>query len=153
MKLAGPHATRPISYLGLWTPGAWRLKVYGIRHGGAAPDPALVEMAKAAAAPRLPTPDAERGPYGVGFLGVHQGRGADFTFLDWWSAENELHHLVWTRVGTGPLRPNPPEGPSVCVWDLAVQWREREAWVAHVLADPKGPDLESYLADARPGEA
>jgi hypothetical protein len=32
---------------------------------------------------------------GVGFLGVHGGRGADFVCIDWWAEENESHHHVY----------------------------------------------------------
>lgn len=34
-----------------------------------------------------------------------------------------------------------------CVWELAVQAHEREAWLRHVLANPAGPDLDAYLRD------
>jgi len=45
-------------------------------------------------AERLSPPGGESGPYGVGFVGVHDGRAGNFIFLDWWEQENELHHHV-----------------------------------------------------------
>ncbi|TAH35561.1 MAG: hypothetical protein EYC70_12960 [Planctomycetota bacterium] len=46
-----------------------------------------------------------------------------------------------------------PGQASVCVWDLHLQYQERQAWVECVLADPEGPDLEAYLARRYEGEA
>jgi len=37
------------------------------------------------------------------------------------------------------------DSESVCVWDLEVLWRERQAYVATVLR-PGGSDIEAYLA-------
>jgi hypothetical protein len=33
-----------------------------------------------------------------------------------------------------------------CVWELEVIDFERRAWLADVLANPEGPDVERYLA-------
>ncbi len=145
IPLRGPHSLRPVRFLGLWEPDGWRLKVYSIAQGRPLARPEAVAAAKEAARKSLPAPGA--GNYGVGFLGVHDGRGAVFAFLDWWADENELHHHVWTAPGDAPtaLTPAPGNNPSVCVWDLAVQWHEREAWVKRVLAG--GGDVEGYLAE------
>lgn len=43
------------------------------------------------------------GCYGVGFLGVHDGRGADFVFIDWWAEENELHHHLYMASHNQPV--------------------------------------------------
>ena len=39
------------------------------------------------------------------------------------------------------------EGFGPCIWELAVQAHERQAWLQHVLANPNGPDLDAYLKD------
>ena len=39
------------------------------------------------------------------------------------------------------------ERESICVWDLAVLWHEREAYVRHVLGPAQGPDIERYLSE------
>lgn len=143
----GAYAPRPIRCLELWQWGAWRLKVYGITHapGGSLPD--LVDAAKALATGILPTA-ASAGPrhYGVGFMGVHQGNGANLVFLDWWADENELYHLAYAST---PDRPEALSCASVtgriaCVWDLAVMGFERQAWIDTVLSPPR-PDVEAYL--------
>jgi hypothetical protein len=45
-----------------------------------------------------------------------------------------------------PLVHPPPDHNSVCIRDLALQAFERDTWIACVLANPDGPDLERYLA-------
>jgi hypothetical protein len=82
MRLHEPYRKRPIRFLELCSTGDWRLKVYGITYQGAEfPRPALVEQAKTLLLPHLPPVDDRC--YGVGFIGAHQGRGADFVFLGW----------------------------------------------------------------------
>ena len=68
-------------------------------------------------------------------------------FLDRWANENELLHHYWVSPVDDPTRlvvPDPDHN-SVCVWDLAAQAFEREAWVKSVLQNPSGPDIDHYL--------
>ena len=67
----------------------------------------------------------------------------------------ELLHVVWisTKDDPGALVHPPPDHNAVCIWDLALQTFEREAWIACVLANPDGPDLERYLATTKDFEA
>jgi len=146
IPLSEPYRPRPIRFLELWQTGDWRIKVYGIAYRRDRPAEFLVEAAKEIAAERLASvePGAH---YGVGFLGVHQGKTGNFVFIDWWSAENELsHHVFFSSSGLpGHLHPATAEDPIACVWDLAVIDHERRAWIDCVLARPDGPDVEAYL--------
>jgi hypothetical protein len=87
--------------------------------------------------------------YGVGFMGVHDGRGANFVFVDWWANEDELHHHAWlsSKEKPGALLVTGPGDFTACAWDLAVIAHERAAGVRHVLARAQGPDIDAYLAD------
>lgn len=145
--LTEPYAPRRVRFLGFQGVAEWRLKVYGIAYRGDEPDRALVRKAVEVAARDLPAPAVAEGRYGVGFLGVHQGRGANLVFLDWWARENELHHLVYLADHTRPLALErvPGGGLHGCVWDLAVVAFERQAWISAVLSNPSAPDLEAYL--------
>ncbi len=131
----------------------WRLKLYGITYNAEAPDRHVTKAALAAAHGRLPQPATTPTRYGVGFLGVHEGRTANFIFLDWWGQEDELFHHVWYSAIEDPvsLRPARLGEPIACVWDLRVLWHERDAWVRHVLANPAGPDFDAYLMDQLSG--
>jgi len=146
--LSEPYEARSVRFLEEWPHEGWRLKVYGIAYRRERPRPELVETAKRLARVRLPRPATEGGRYGVGFVGVHEGRGSNFVFIDWWADENELHHHVYAAASDEleSLRYVTPTGLSACVWDLRVQAYEREAWLEEVLKNPRGPDLEGYLA-------
>jgi hypothetical protein len=149
VRVSEPYATRPDRCMDILSCDAWRVKLYGIAYQGERPVQALVDAAVAVARQRLPRPAVVGDRYGVGFVCVHDGRGGNFVFVDWWEAENELHHHTWYSTKDAPqeLRPTGPEHFTGCAWDLAVIGHERNAWVRHVLARPDGPDLEAYLDD------
>lgn len=149
MMLTEPCARRPIRFLDLLAVGDWRLKVYGIAYLRRAPRPEVVNAALALAPRVLPSPAVTDSRYGVGFAGIHDGRGCAFAFFDWWEAENELHHRVFVAPLDGPtvFRETTATGPTACVFGLRVLCFEREAWLTHVLRNPSGPDLEAYLDD------
>ena len=146
-ELREPYEKRPIRFLEEWRCEGWRLKVYGIAYRRREPRAALVETAKRLARGRLPRPATGEGRYGVGFVGVHDGRGANFVFAAWWADENELHYHVWAAPSgeVEDLRYMNEAGPLACVWDLRVVGFEREAWVEEVLANAAGPDIEAYV--------
>jgi hypothetical protein len=148
LQLLEPYKARSVRFLELWRHLGWRIKLYGIAYEKRAPEPNLISAAKRVAALRLPQPAAGQGRYGVGFVGVHEGRGANFVFVDWWADENELHHHVYiSRSGDAEgLEHATHSGLIACVWDLRVIGFERDCWVDMILANPKGPDLEGYLA-------
>ena len=143
-----PYQPRPVRFLELWRVEAWRIKLYGIAYRGEHPRPALVEAARTAAEEQLRrVPDAMQ-HYGVGFLGIHDGRTSNFVFLDFWAEENELHHHVFVSPTDQPARLvyATPSGICACVWDLRLQAFECEAWLTHVLDRAGSPDFEGYLA-------
>ncbi len=148
VALTESYAPRPIRFLDLWEEGGWRLKVYGIAYRGDTPRAPLIAAAKRAARERLPLPAVAADRYGVGFLGIHDGRGANFVFVDWWTHENELVHHLYQSNGDRPanLEYATPRAVIACVWDLELMAFERAAWVRTVLANPRGPDLDAYLA-------
>lgn len=141
------YAPRPIRCLDVWLIKGWRIKVYWIAYRADKPRLELIEGAKLQAASALPQPANGNGRYGVGFLGIHDGRGANIVFVDWWADENELHHHVFVSPSGQPalLRPVRSSELTACIWDLAVIGFEREAWVEAILRQPSGPDLDRYL--------
>ena len=88
-----PYQTRPIRFLELYEAEGWRLKLYGICSDAPLPRPGLIATMKRLALNRLPYPADGGDRYGVGFAGVHQGRGATYVFADWWAEENEIRHF------------------------------------------------------------
>jgi hypothetical protein len=145
--LSVPYEKRPIRFLELWEHDKWRIKIYGIAYGRATPRAQLIGAAKHVATQRLASvPDFMR-HYSVGFLGIHEGRSANFVFVDWWADENELHHHVYVSPTEEPGRFTyvTPTGLVACVWDLRVMAFEREAWVHNILQRSDQPDFDGYL--------
>jgi hypothetical protein len=140
------YIARSIRSLELWDCGQWRIKLYGIACSGASPTSALIAAAKDLATSCLPVPATTEQRYGVGFMGVHQGRGSNLVFIDWWANENELYHHACTSTAEAPdtFEYVTPTGLTACVWDLAVIAFERQAWIEAVLSAPS-PDIERYL--------
>ena len=147
LELREPYRARAVRFLEEWRHEGWRLKLYGIAYRGDEPRRGLVETAKRLAGERLPVPACGDGRYGVGFIGVHDGRGANFIFISWWADENELHHHVYAAPSDEleALQYITPTGVVACVWDLRVLGFERQAWLEEVLCNPNRPDLEGYL--------
>jgi hypothetical protein len=113
------------------------------------PPPSLVTTAKGLAQLRLPG-EAQSGKHsGLGFIIVHEGANADYASVDWWFDNDILqHHPYGAPKGQGgKLRYRWPNVAGFCVWELAVCWYEREAWVKHVLRQADKPDIEGYLAE------
>ena len=137
----------PVVFLELWEHREWRLKVYGISRHHQRPPAALIAAAKRIAAHRLPPACGHDDAYGVGFLAVHEGRDANFVFVNWWNRESELQRHVYRSALDSPeaLHDVTATGSSGTVWDLQILWFERNAWVEKVLGNPRGPDIEMYL--------
>lgn len=147
VELIEPYAPRPIRSLGRWTEAGLQLKVHGIAYRLAQPRPDVIDAARDLVRRELPQLTAGQNHYGAGFVGVHDGRGAIFVFIDFWTDENELRHHVYVAPKDQPteLEYRTPSGLIACVWDLAVIGFERQAWIDCVLANPNGPDIDAYL--------
>lgn len=141
-----PYEDRPIRFAGLREPAGWAIKVYEVWMRAARFEPDRFAQGEAMALRALPDAPAPGRP-GVGFLILHQGRGMDYAVLAWWDRENELPTRVFVDEGAG-WRSAVTE--SFCVWDMQIMNAERDAYVRHVLADPRHGDLAAYLADTCP---
>src|SRR4051812_10346613 len=154
------YAPRPTSFLELLERDGWRMKLYAITYGPAPLDRAIYDEALAIALANLPRPAATMHRPGVGFIICHQGRGWHYLVVNWWDNENELPQHVYVRP-IEPAAPRPAERTmtggwqlatetqAICVWDLQLIARERDAYVDHVLSPEAGPDLDAYLASRR----
>jgi len=147
------YTPRPFSALDTFHADDWTLKVTGIAYHSERPRQGLIDATLTKATEVLPQPAVTDNRYGVGFIGIHDGRGACFSFVDWWESENELHHHTFLAPWEQPsqLIDVTGQGFTACAWDLALISHERLAWVSHVLANPGGPDLNAYLTDRLEG--
>ncbi len=146
LQLRELYQPRPIRFLELWQEAGWQIKLYGIAYRRPQPRAELIAAAKKLFKPHLSQPAAAT-HYHTGFIGVHEGRGANFAFFSFWAEENELHHHVYVSPAAELERWEyvTPTGLIACVWDMRVLSFERDAWVATVLANPAGPNLAHYL--------
>jgi len=137
-----PYVARIIRPLGIHEAAGFRFKRYAVDGGFAPFDAGRFAGGIALAEAALPSPAVDDGRPGVGFLILHQGRG-DYLVLAWWDRENELPLRVFVRREDGMGWRPASTTESVCVWDLEILWREREAYVHTVLA---GGSVDEYLA-------
>ena len=142
-----PYQPRPVLSHGVDAHDGWRIKRYAIHLPGEIFEPDRFASVLPTALAALPRPAVGPGRPGAALLIEHQGAGADYLILGWWDRENELPLRIWMR-DSGAWRPA-QGAESICVWDLAVLWSERQAWVRHGMA-PSGPDLDGWAADIAP---
>ena len=142
-----PYRPRPIRFHELWNIGDLTLKAYQIGLPGERVAPRLWLAARERVTQSLEEEPTSHKTHGAGFVTVHQGVGESQVNLDIWINENELLHRVWvtSEVGAVDLQEPPRDHNSMCVWELYVQSFERHAWLAYVLNNPDGVDLNSYL--------
>lgn len=146
--LAGrPYRPRSLRFIRRQDIGDWRMKVYGIAARlGEPARPALVEATVDLACRVLPTPALGEETTGIGFVIAHDAMAASIGIVYWWQSVNELHQ----RSFIGPLE-EPEQMQRIvhpgagCVYELGIVDFERRAWLADVLANPAGPDLDLYL--------
>ena len=120
--LEEPYKTRPIRYLGVWELIGWRMKAYSIAYGKDTVRGELVDAARRVALERISRAGESVNHYGVGFIGIHEGKNGNFVFVDWWADGNELHHHVYTSPLDQPdeLTYMTPTGLAACAWDLRI---------------------------------
>lgn len=148
IELLERYQRLPIRFLELWQEAGWRLKVYTIAIPGNPISPELVQAAKQVAQRWLRQPAApNQRSHEVGFIGIHEGRGANFVFVDWWADESELHHHLYMSPVDRPseLQYVTPTGLVASVWDLRIMCFERQVWIDTVLANPTGADIDAYV--------
>ncbi len=144
------YKPRLIAFQGHRAVGRWRVKATIITlRGTAAHFVDEIDAAWDQAAPVLNAIAADGTDAGVASLIVHIGRAGVWLLLDWWSQGDLMRHRHFFASLDDPARFTDvgPRHIGPCVWELAVQAHERQAWLVHVLANPAGPDLDAYLAD------
>jgi hypothetical protein len=138
-------APRQIRFHGLRERGAWQIKLYSVLYGSGPLDLGSFESGLRLAESALPQPAITNGRPGLGFLIAHQGRTGDYVILAWWDNENELPLRVFVRRSRDDHWRAAEGSESVCVWDLEILWKEREAYVKTMLATG-GSRPEEYLS-------
>lgn len=145
-----PYAPRPVRYLGLEEVAGWRIKTYSISVKAERVEEHVVAHVRTCLPNWLEKHSAYLlDTYGIATLILHEGREGCFAILSWWIDSNMLQTSVYLAMDPArrDFRLFSDRGVFTCVWELAIHWFERNAWVNDVLArldDPNGP--EHYLA-------
>jgi hypothetical protein len=122
--------------------GEWRLKLYGLAAPEKGVRPELLERTRELAASSLPPLD-ER-VYGAAFAIAHDAR-FPIALIYWWQDENELRSMIYAGADLDSLELLDATAFG-CVWELGIVEFERRAWIADVIGNPDGPDLDSYMS-------
>ena len=140
------YQKRKIQFVRLLIINDWRFKLYGITYQNEYPNQDLIKVAEQTVRERIKQIPSSQRNYHVGFVGIHDGKTANFIFIDWWADENELHHHIYISSKQKPtdLEYKTPTGLTACVWDLQLINFERNAWTRLVL-QPENPRFDKYL--------
>jgi hypothetical protein len=122
--------------------GEWRLKLYGLARPEQGVRPELLDRTRELAARSLPPID-ER-VYGAAFAIAHDAR-FPISLIYWWQDENEIRSRIYAGESLETMELLDPTAFG-CVWELGIVDFERRAWIADVIGNPGGPDLDAYMS-------
>jgi hypothetical protein len=144
------YQKRPVRFLERYQAGDWTVKMYSISVLAERVSAGNVTVAKT----MLPEWLEKAGiyplaTYRVATLILHEGKEGCFAIISWWIDENMLQLFVYLAPKENPATFTlySDRGIVTCVWELAVLWFERNAWVSKMLEQPDNPAaLREYLA-------
>jgi hypothetical protein len=93
--------------------------------------------------------------YGLGFVLLHYTEEAAYLIIGTWKNNQELWESLYIKhfndEGTFQRINLGVDGPTLCVWDMAAVWHEREAWVEYLNSKRSEDDKIRYLEDQYSG--
>lgn len=142
--------TRPIRFIEIYKAANWRLKIYSISSRNEYVSDAYITNAKKHIGKWLSlSEETNLETYNIATLMLHEYKEGCFAIINWWIDENMLQHYVYLTENemSDEFKLFSSNGIVTCVWESAVIWFERNAWVKHVLMKNENPDFESYLLE------
>jgi len=151
MELSAPYHKRPIRFLNLECVGEWTIKCYSISFKNEYASEKQIQAARDRIPEWLLQAELTRYPhYKIATLIIHEGRDGCFAIISWWTGGNMLQLFAYIADEQVPDQFHliSDKGIVSCVWEMAVLWFERNAWVRKVLMQPESPDaLNQYLQE------
>ncbi len=143
-----PYKERPVRFVEIIKHNNWTIKLYTISNRKTFSAVGRIADAKSNLSRWLE--NAGNYPlenYKLATLILHECREGCFAIISWWVDENmlQIHVYLSTPENPSEFKLFSDRGISTCVWEMAVLWFERNAWVEHVLKNPANPDFDSYL--------
>ncbi|MBK7222069.1 MAG: hypothetical protein IPH94_12315 [Saprospiraceae bacterium] len=142
------YKERPVRFVEVFQHREWQIKLYSISiHNERVADKNII-LAKTKLDDWLEKcREYNLKSYQIATLIIHEGREGCFAIISWWIDENMLQLFVYLKVeGSEEFVLFSDRGMVSCVWEMAVLWHERNAWVKHVLKCNE-PDWDAYLGD------
>jgi hypothetical protein len=141
------YEKRPIRFIEIYQIADWKIKIYSISSKNEFVSQQFVSNAKMELINWLKLSETNSlEKYNIATLILHQCKEGCFAIINWWIDDNMMQHYVYLSKNENEnFKLFSSNGIVTCVWELAVIWFERNAWVKHVLMNNKNPDFESYL--------
>ncbi|TAF32363.1 MAG: hypothetical protein EAZ57_08925 [Cytophagales bacterium] len=143
------YQTRPIRFVEIHDIMGWKIKIYSISiYQEFISETNLLDVKG-----QLPEwlKNAETCAYDKhhhATLIIHEWSGGCYGIINWWVDANMLQNFVYLRKHQETeFQLFSHHGICTCVWEMAVWWHERNAWVKHVLQKHEAPHFEAYLKD------
>ncbi len=148
------YRPRPIRFLEVFQHKDWAIKIYSISSKNEQVDELDVAFAKENLDIWLRQSKVyDLATYKIATLILHEFNGGCFAIINWWTDENMLQNFVYLKTNeAAEFVLYSDKGISTCVWEMAVWWHERNAWVKHILMKHEKPDFEAYLMEQLHGE-
>ncbi|HEX3721999.1 MAG TPA: hypothetical protein VHV31_04365 [Nitrolancea sp.] len=130
-------------------PGAF-LKWYELRRADEIVPDALTSDARSLVANQVSGGQIDV-DYGVGFVVLHYSPPLTYLIVGSWRENQEFWETLYTR----DLRTESPferaepgtNAPTLCVWELAPVWHERQAWTRYLYSNRDTHAKRTYLTD------
>lgn len=149
MKVFNPYKSRPIRFIEVFQYKNWYIKLYSISIFQEHVKDENIQLAKSYLKKwLLRATDYNLETYNIANLILHEFKDGCFAIINWWTDENMLQSFVYLKknnVQHFEIYSN--NGINTCVWEMAIWWHERNAWIKHILSKNNNPDFESYLND------
>ena len=148
IKINSAYKPRPVRFLEVYRHSDWLVKIYSISIRNEFVNESTIEYAKQQLSKWLHNSNCHTlDNYKLATLILHEGKEGCFAIINWWVDENMLQHFVYLAKNEEPtsFELYSDNGIIVCVWEMAVLWFERNAWVENILMQASDPDVNAYL--------
>ncbi len=148
------YRPRPIRFLEVFQHNDWAIKIYSISSKNERVNTQNVAVAKNNLELWLQQSRISNLEiYKIATLILHEFNDGCFSIINWWTDENMLQNFVYLKTNSATdFVLYSDKGISTCVWEMAVWWHERNAWVNHILMKHEKPDFAAYLNDHLNGD-
>lgn len=147
MPIKSSYQQRPIRFIEIHQHNDWHIKLYSISIKNEYVSKENIQIAKKHLDVWLSKSSIYNlETYKIATLILHEGREGCFAIINWWIDENMLQNFVYLKkYNETEFQLFSQDGITTCVWEMAVWWHERNAWVKHVLMNNKKPNFIGYL--------